>query len=290
MYSAAGAFAPAALYFYTRKRCFALGVNYLNELMKAVKQHFISLSIFLAIMFGITAVFAHEASAAAAETNTEETTTTETETEETEEVVEEESTDDDSSRPTAEERAERQEERQNAIDERREEVQNNIEERKAAAEERREEIQNNIAERREALSERSKERIVNLAANVSNRLDAAVERMQNIIDRINTRIAKLQDRGVDTSEAESHMNDAQDAVDAAKAQLENIDTVVSEAVTAEDPRTAWQNAKTEFLAIKENIKSAHASLRLAVSALKAAVVEVQNDTDDTDEEEPTDTE
>jgi hypothetical protein len=71
------------------------------------------------------------------------------------------------------------------------------------------------------------------------------------------------------------LTEAQDAVDAAKAQLGTIDTMVSEAVTAEDPRTAWQRAKTQYLAIKESITSAHTSLRATVEALKVAIDQAQ---------------
>jgi hypothetical protein len=92
------------------------------------------------------------------------------------------------------------------------------------------------------------------------------------------------------------MNEAQDAVNAALAQLADIDEVVSAAVTAEDPRAAWQTAKTEFLAIKESIRSAHQSLREAVAALKAAIAEAQagnstsETTDNNADDETTDTE
>jgi uncharacterized membrane protein YccC len=126
-------------------------------------------------------------------------------------------------------------------------------------------------------------------AAIINRLDAATARMQNIIDRINSRIEKLSERGVDTTEAERHMTNAQDAVDAALVQLAGIDAVVNQAVTSEDPRGSWQDAKTEFLAIKETLRSAHESLRSAVAALKEAVAETEagtgvSEADATDED------
>ena len=153
------------------------------------------------------------------------------------------------------------------------------------------ELQENVAERKAALGERVKERILNLAANVSNRLDAVVGRMQNIIDRTDSRIEKLKERGVDTTEAEAHLVDAQDAIDAAVIELLTIDTIVTNAVTSEDPRASWQIAKTEYLTIKENIKASHTALRATIISLKAATAEYTDGlSDDAPEEAESPTE
>lgn len=170
---------------------------------------------------------------------------------------------------------ERLNERREELETRAEEIRDNVAERQAEFQERREEIQTNIAERRAALSEQAKTRIINLAANISNRLDAVVARLQNIVNRMNSRIEKLQELGVNTEVASQHVNDAQDAISAAMLQLGDIDETVTGAVTAEDPRTAWQTAKTTYLAIKENIISAHTSLRAAAEALKTAIAQQQ---------------
>ena len=219
--------------------------------MKSITQNFVPLLVLLSLLFTASITFAQEET----ETSTEEETASqETENEEG---------------PATTRRAELKEKAENLRDK--------AVERKASSTERRAEFQEKSAERKAELSDRIQERIINLAANLSNRLDAAAERMQNIIDRIDSRITKLNDRGVDTDAAERALADAQAAVDAALAGLAEIDRIVTDAITSNDPRTVWKTAKSAFLEIKENIKSAHSALRTTVEELKKAVAGAQSD-------------
>ena len=199
--------------------------------MKSVAQHLLSLAIFLAIAFTATAVFAQEDTASTSEDQT---------TGQNGEAV-----------------------RAN-IEARRAEVQENVAER-------REQVQENVAERRAALAQRVQERVTNLAANLSNRLDAITARLENIITRIDSRIEKLKESGIDTSAAEAELENAKAAVDAAKTELSNIDTLVNNAVTSEDPRTDWAEVKMVYLTVREHVRDAHESLRTTIALLKTAV-------------------
>jgi hypothetical protein len=140
-------------------------------------------------------------------------------------------------------------------------------------EKRREEIAENVAERREALTERIQERVTNLAANISNRLDAAVERLENISDRLTARIEKLNTNGINTTEAEEALANAEAAIALAKDLLSDIDELVADAIGSSDPQHAWQTVRETFVEIRGHITEAFGYLRDTVAALKEAVRE-----------------
>lgn len=137
--------------------------------------------------------------------------------------------------------------------------------------ERRDAVTQNNEARRATIEDRVKQRIINLAANLSNRLDAATNRMQNITDRLAVRMQTLSENGVDVTEAAFALARAQTAIDAARATLASIDGVVTASVTSENPREAWQTTKATYIAVREDIKTAHQALRDTVAALKIAI-------------------
>lgn len=137
--------------------------------------------------------------------------------------------------------------------------------------ERRDAVLQNNEVRRATIEDRVKQRIINLAANLSNRLDAATNRMQNIADRLTVRIQALSENGVDVAEARFALARAQTAIDEARATLATIDGVVTASVTSENPRETWQSTKATYIAVRENIKTAHQALRDTVAALKLAI-------------------
>ena len=176
--------------------------------------------------------------------------------------------------------------RQDNAEERKTELQARAEERQAVREEKVEERTAQRAsttatreeqreERRIALSERVQERITNLAANMSNRMDSAVARMEAIIVRVESRMDKLVTAGVDTSSAQAHVDDAKNALARAKTSLGSIDAMVATVTGSENPREAWRTVKELFINIKTELKSAHQSLRLAIAALKDAIVQAR---------------
>ena len=125
--------------------------------------------------------------------------------------------------------------------------------------------------RQAALTERSKERITNLAANISNRFDGSINRLQNIIDRLTSRIGKLKAVGVDTGAAETSLEAAQTAINSAFTAITNIDQVVADAVSAENPRAGWSAAQAVFTEAKGHVQRSHAELKNTVDNLKVAI-------------------
>lgn len=151
--------------------------------------------------------------------------------------------------------------------------------------EKRAKVEEHMDERKAIISERAKERITNLAANVSNRMEAAIARIQNVIDRVNTRIIKLEGAGLDVSEAQRIMASAQTSLDAAAAQIETIDVEVNAAVTAEDPRKAWQTVKAKYQSIRDQLRTAHSEIKAAIQALKDSAQDARGERDVTQDEE-----
>lgn len=131
-------------------------------------------------------------------------------------------------------------------------------------------------EKRGALSEATQVRVINLAANVSNRVDAAVRRLTNITNRLDSRIQKLAAQGVNTSDAEMYLANAQTTLANISARMNTIDTVVYDSVTSESPRQTWQSVKALFSGVRGDLFAAQEALRAAVAALKQATQEAES--------------
>ena len=133
-----------------------------------------------------------------------------------------------------------------------------------------ENVRENIAERQITLSATTQQRIKNLAANISNRLEAAITRLTQIHNRLESRIQKMKAGGVDTTAAEASLLLAKTELEGATALLSNIDLEVHNATTANTPVTLWQDVKKRYQDAATLIRSAHANLRKAIAELKAA--------------------
>jgi len=138
----------------------------------------------------------------------------------------------------------------------------------AEVKQRRAQAQAQGEERRQALQERAQERLLNLAANLSNRMEAAIRRLDNVVMRIESRIAKLNELGVETSQAEINLTVAKRDLASARATLANIDSDVAGFITSNDPRAAWSRVKTIYESARQDIRSAHTNIRQVVADLK----------------------
>jgi len=63
---------------------------------------------------------------------------------------------------------------------------------------------------------------------------------------------------------------AQTSIDAAMIALTRIDVTVQTAVTAEDPRAAWEEVKAAYGSIQAQLRTANTEMRASVQALKDA--------------------
>ena len=125
------------------------------------------------------------------------------------------------------------------------------------------------------LTSQRQERIINLASNIKERLDAGITRLANITARLYTRIDKLKKSGIDTSLAETKLNEAKDLINTAGntlAQMESLRTIVS----SDSPREAFATIRTQFLDIRTSLMQAHALLRETVALLKEAVQKAES--------------
>lgn len=167
------------------------------------------------------------------------------------------------------------EERQENIQEQQAERAEIIEERQEIRTERIEERQTLREERQVALTGAKQQRILNLAANISNRMEAAIGRLFNIINRLEVRIEKLKAAGIDTDSAEAKLREAAQLISEARAKLNNIDGLVQNATTANEPKTAWQTVRQTYSETGNLIRNSHQALRETIALLKTAAAKAE---------------
>lgn len=221
-------------------------------MIKVQSQHFkLALAFSLAAGAFLVAYYAHA----------QESTTTTTE-----------STSTRPANPRPEERQAALETREQEMTERREEIEvmrtEQAEQRQASTTERQEARTEIRAERQAALSEVRQQRVLNLSANVSNRMDAAVDRLFSVIERLEARIDKMKQVGLDTAAAETKLREAAGHIANAQAILSDIDTLVYNATTSEQPLTYWQEVRTTYQEAARLIRAGHQALRETIALLK----------------------
>jgi len=131
-------------------------------------------------------------------------------------------------------------------------------------------VQERIEERGEKLDERRKARIRAYVGRLLKRMDAALLRFEMFSDRINSRIAKFNERGVDTTEAERLLSEAHDDIINARAELQNVQDELEVALESENPKKAFRTARASFVSARDLIKEVHASLVRVIRALKGS--------------------
>lgn len=141
---------------------------------------------------------------------------------------------------------------------------------------RREAGQERAEARKAALTERVQQRVTNLAANMSNRMEAAITRIDNIANRLQTRSDLLAKRGVSTGETNEHIAAAKTSLASATDLLADIDALVFDAATGENPRQLWSGVRQVYVDVRDHIRDAHGALRAALRTLKSAAAEAEN--------------
>lgn len=115
-------------------------------------------------------------------------------------------------------------------------------------------------------------RLLNLAANMSNRMDSAVARLQNVIDRLTTRLDIMLAEGANVTPAMVELALAQNSLDEAKRNLENIDVEVNAFTGSATPRENWGNLKKTYLSTRDAIVTAHQSILATINLAQTAGV------------------
>lgn len=121
--------------------------------------------------------------------------------------------------------------------------------------------------RQSALSQLMQNRIQNLVTNTTDRLTAALNRMESIITRLDSRIEKISNEGTDTTAAKEKLAEAEATLEHARDMLSDI-SPIGEAVASEHPRDAYQEIRTELVAIREEIIKIHRLLQDIIPILK----------------------
>jgi hypothetical protein len=183
-----------------------------------------------------------------------------------------------STRPANPRPGERQatlETRTEEMSERREEIEatrtEQIEQRQASTTARQEQRAEVRADRQAALGEIRQQRVLNLSANISNRMDAAIARIFSVIERLESRILKMKEAGLDTAAAETKLREAAEHIASARALISNIDALVYNATTSEQPHTNWQGVRATYQEAARLIRASHQSLRETIALLKSSV-------------------
>ncbi len=188
-------------------------------------------------------------------------------------TIERQNSSDERQQENAERVEARQDERSELREERQDERSENIEARQELQAERVETRQNIQAERKGALEAARQERVMNLSANISNRMDAAILRIENIIERFAERIEKISATGVNVDAARNKLNEASRLLEEAKNKISNIDSLVYNATTSNEPRSEWQKVKATYKEAGTLIRASHAALRETLALLKTALGE-----------------
>ncbi len=166
----------------------------------------------------------------------------------------------------------------------------------------RQRIRDESHDRRDRRDQALGDRVVDRAEAHLNRfirlLDASIERIEGFIARIETHTDNLDARGIDTTGARLHLDEALFELSSAEANLIELDGIISsvfgsgEDLTREDLREALKDAKEVIKDARDNIKDAHKSVREAVRILTDSRDEDRdednNDDDDHDEDSETD--
>ncbi len=134
-------------------------------------------------------------------------------------------------------------------------------------------VENNIGGTpvRDGLRQQVQERMINLISNIYARLTAGLERMTNIMIRLSTRIEKLKAEGVDTTNAESKLAQANTSLSSARMALESIESA-PRAMSGDSPRTKYNTMRVQFLSVRDHLRTTRSQLLEVVAILKVSSV------------------
>lgn len=148
-------------------------------------------------------------------------------------------------------------------------------ENRAKFEERRTELQSRQTAVREDLAKRKLVNTVRL-------MRAAIERLENAIKRIEARIAQVDEKGGDTTEAERYIALAKTDLGKAKEVVEAFSRIEPTGFSLQEN---FERIRTAAAQARELIRSAHKNTMSALRALMTANAQVDDSDDDSDNDE-----
>lgn len=156
-------------------------------------------------------------------------------------------------------------------EDRRAEIEERQTQRKAEVESRKAELEEKREAKRVELTEKRKERIRAYAEKVIARFMAAVERLEKLSERITERIAKMEEGGVDLSEAKLLLEDANAEIREARAQIDFAINTIPSILQNDNPKEIFESVREALNKAKESIKSAHRGLVEVIKNIKNSV-------------------
>lgn len=145
----------------------------------------------------------------------------------------------------------------------------NREELRARFEEKKMQLTQNREERRVRLEEKKRQIAKNLADNIFRRFENFLDRLSRISERISERLDILTDKGLDVS-------DQEDMLAEANAELVIVSEDIAEAKILFDTEISNETSKEELRAIietaKESLRNAHSSYVDVISSIKAGLL------------------
>ena len=141
------------------------------------------------------------------------------------------------------------------------------EDRPEASQEQRPAIREERQGMRNSLPQQTQNRVRNLVTNVIDRLTAALNRMESIITRLDSRITKMSAEGFDTTAASAKLTESKESLSRARDMLAKIPPI-GEVMSGERPRIAYQEVRTQLIAVRAEIVKIHGLLRETIALLK----------------------
>ena len=164
-----------------------------------------------------------------------------------------------------------------AIDAQREVFKARAAELRENAAKRAEALNTRLLERRERISEEVENRVRTALGNATSRLTNAVSRLGAVADRLEARARALAERGISVDAALAQIDEARTELRAASVSInEDLSAETDAAVTAEEPRAAFEYVKTSIREAHTHLKRARELLRGSVAELKAAIAQRGN--------------
>lgn len=136
-------------------------------------------------------------------------------------------------------------------------------------------------EMREKMQERKSEILKRHATNMVRQMRAAIGRISKLADRMDSRIAKMKERGADTSQAEANIAIARTKITEASAAVKLAEDAIASAVVAADvsasstsPSDPGKAVREALNKAKEAVFAAHKALVEAIKSLKGIRIDV----------------
>lgn len=148
-----------------------------------------------------------------------------------------------------------------------------VEDRRERLQEAREAYKNSEGEERNVLRREFRNRFLE-------RFDFTITKMMDLSERLSMKLEEMNQEGKDTTEAESYLNETNSKLEEAKNKLESLREILNTEYSEEDGATKREEVKSLVEGIKEDIKSAHESMRKTLKAIKDLRLQ-----DDNNEEE-----